>query len=112
MVDLLTVLAITRWLHKPGHLFGGLGLLLGLMGFSVLGYLFVVWLLGLGTIGGRPLLTFGVLTSLISLQMISLGVIAEFFIKFNQPKQLNAFIAARSTGGTQRPEPSGEKRPL
>jgi glycosyltransferase involved in cell wall biosynthesis len=103
MVDLLTVLAITRWLHKPGHLFGGLGLLLGLMGFSVLGYLFVVWLLGLGTIGGRPLLTFGVLTSLISLQMISLGVIAEFFIKFNQPKQLNAFIAARSNGGTKRP---------
>lgn len=104
MVDLLTVMAITRWLHKPGHLFGGLGLLIGLMGLGVLGYLFVVWLLGLGTIGGRPLLTFGVLTTLISLQMISLGVIAEFFIKFNQPKQLNAFIAARSSGDALRPE--------
>lgn len=104
MVDLLTVMAITRWLHKPGHLFGGLGLLIGLMGLGVLGYLFVVWLLGLGTIGGRPLLTFGVLTTLISLQMISLGVIAEFFIKFNQPKQLNAFIAARSSGDSLRPE--------
>lgn len=111
MVDLLTVLAITRWLHKPGHLFGGLGLLIGLMGFSVLGYLFVVWLLGLGTIGGRPLLTFGVLTTLISLQMISLGVIAEFFIKFNQPKQFNTFIAARSSGDAQRPEPSKEVGP-
>lgn len=112
MVDLLTVLAITRWLHKPGHLFGGLGLLIGLMGFSVLGYLFVVWLLGLGTIGGRPLLTFGVLTTLISLQMISLGVIAEFFIKFNQPKQFNTFIAARSSGDAPCPEPSKEVGPL
>lgn len=110
MLDLLTVLATTRWLHKPGHLFGGLGLLIGLIGLGVLGYLFVIWLLGLGPIGGRPLLTFGVLSTLISLQMISLGVIAEFLIKLNQPKQFNAFIAARTNGGVlnleqQRTEP-------
>lgn len=110
MLDLLTVLATTRWLHKPGHLFGGFGLLIGLMGLGVLGYLIVIWLLGLGPIGGRPLLTFGVLTTLISLQMISLGLIAEFLIKFNQPKQFTAFIAARTNGGVlnleqQRTEP-------
>lgn len=104
MLDLLTVLATTRWLHKPGHLFGGIGILLALIGFGVLGYMAIIWALGLGPIGGRPLLTFGVLTTVISLQMISLGVIAEFLIKFNQPKNQSAYISAKvgiaTTGGT------------
>lgn len=103
MVDLLTVLAITRWLRKPAHLFGGLGLLIGALGFSALSYLFFIWLMDLGPIGGRPLLTFGVLTTLISLQLISLGVIAEFLIKFNQSKQFGAAISARTGATAVRP---------
>lgn len=97
VLDLLTVIAITRWLHKPGHLFGGLGILLGLLGFGTLLYLAVLWLLGLGPIGGRPLMTLGVLASVMSLQMVSLGVIAEFFIKFNQPRDGSIYIAEQTT---------------
>lgn len=94
LIDLLTVLATTRWLAKPGHLFGGIGVLLGLIGGASLGYLFVIWLCGGQAIGGRPLLMFGVLTSVASLQMLSLGVIAEFFVK-SMPLDVNRYIATR-----------------
>jgi glycosyltransferase involved in cell wall biosynthesis len=94
-IDLLTVLATTRWLVKPGHLFGGIGVFLGLVGGGSLAYLFFVWLAGTQPIGGRPLLTFGVLTAVTSLQMLSLGVIAEFFVKSN-PIELNKYISSRA----------------
>ncbi|MEJ5349191.1 MAG: glycosyltransferase family 2 protein [Desulfosoma sp.] len=80
-IDMLTVFATTRWMVKPGHLFGGVGMVLGLIGGLSLIYLFMVWLFGSQPIGKRPLLAFGVLMSLASLQMISLGVVAEFHIK-------------------------------
>ncbi len=80
-IDMLTVLATTRWMVKPGHLFGGIGVVLGLIGGLSLTYLFMVWLFGSEPIGERPLLAFGVLMTLASLQMISLGVIAEFYVK-------------------------------
>jgi len=93
-IDLLTVLATTRWLVKPGHLFGGVGVVLGLIGGASLGYLFLIWLLGAQPIGGRPLLTFGVLTTVASLQMLSLGVIAEFFVK-SSSIDIEKYISSR-----------------
>lgn len=91
-IDLLTVLATTRWLVKPGHLFGGFGVGLGLLGGLSLSYLLLVWLFGTDPIGNRPLLMFGVLCSLASLQMLSLGVIAELHVK-NNPIDLDRYIA-------------------
>lgn len=81
LIDLITVLATTRWLNKPGHLFGGIGVLFGFVGGLILIYLAMLWLTGFGPIGDRPLLIFGVMFSIFSFQMISLGIIAEFFIK-------------------------------
>lgn len=91
-IDLLTVLATTRWLAKPGHLFGGVGVGLGLIGGSCLAYLLLVWLFSDTPIGNRPLLTFAVLTTIASIQMLSLGVIAEFFIK-NTPVPIERYIS-------------------
>ena len=98
LLDLLTVLSTTRWLHKPGHLFGGLGLLLGLAGSAALAYLAVLWLLGHGPIGGRPLLLFGVLAVIVGVHLLSLGIVVEFFVKFNQPADQRRFIAERVGG--------------
>jgi glycosyltransferase involved in cell wall biosynthesis len=95
LVDLITVLATTRWLNKPGHLFGGIGVLFGVVGGSMLLYLSALWLMGMGPIGNRPLLLFGVLFSISSLQMISLGVIAEFFIKARNSNNVDALISER-----------------
>jgi glycosyltransferase involved in cell wall biosynthesis len=75
-LDLLTVSFIGRYRHRPLHLFGGLGLVLGFLGFAILVYLTVVKLLG-HAIGERPLLTLGVLLVVVGLQFFSLGLISE-----------------------------------
>lgn len=93
LVDLITVLATTRWLNKPGHLFGGIGVLFGFVGGLILIYLAMLWLMGFGPIGDRPLLIFGVMFSIFSFQMISLGIIAEFFIKMRNPRKVDALIS-------------------
>jgi dolichol-phosphate mannosyltransferase len=75
-LDLLTVSFIGRYRYRPLHLFGGLGLLLGAIGFAVLVYLTVLKLGG-HAIGQRPLLQLGVLLMVVGLQFFSLGLISE-----------------------------------
>ena len=75
-LDLLTVSFIGRYRHRPLHLFGGLGLVLGTIGFVVLVYLTALKALG-HAIGDRPLLTLGVLLVVVGLQFFSLGLISE-----------------------------------
>ena len=75
-LDLLTVSFLGRYRHRPLHLFGGLGLLLGAIGVGLLVYLTVLKAEG-HAIGGRPLLTLGVLLVVVGLQFFSLGLITE-----------------------------------
>jgi dolichol-phosphate mannosyltransferase len=75
-LDLLTVSFIGRYRHRPLHLFGGLGLGLGAVGFAILVYLTVLKISG-HAIGERPLLTLGVLLVVVGLQFFSLGLISE-----------------------------------
>ena len=74
--DLLSVTFTGRYRHRPLHLFGGLGLLMGFVGFLTLAYLTVLWFLGHG-IGNRPLLTLGVLLMVVGIQLVSLGLLSE-----------------------------------
>jgi dolichol-phosphate mannosyltransferase len=75
-LDLLTVSFIGRYRYRPLHLFGGLGLGLGALGFGVLVYLTVLKIGG-EAIGRRPLLILGVLLVVVGLQFFSLGLISE-----------------------------------
>jgi glycosyltransferase involved in cell wall biosynthesis len=74
--DLLSVTFMGRYRHRPLHLFGGIGLLLGLAGFGCLLYLTVIKIFGAG-IGERPLLTLGVLLLVVGIQLVSLGLLSE-----------------------------------
>jgi glycosyltransferase involved in cell wall biosynthesis len=74
--DLLSVTFMGRYRHRPLHLFGGIGLFMGCVGFVILLYLTVIWLWGAG-IGNRPLLTLGVLLVVVSIQLVSLGLLSE-----------------------------------
>jgi glycosyltransferase involved in cell wall biosynthesis len=74
--DLLSVTFMGRYRHRPLHLFGGIGLLMGFVGFLILLYLTVIWFTGEG-IGTRPLLTLGVLLLVVGIQFVSLGLISE-----------------------------------
>ena len=79
-IDLLTVMTITKYGRRPAHLFGGLGLASGLIGFLVLMYLTVVKIFGGEAIGDRPLLMLGILLVILGVQMISIGLIAEIVL--------------------------------
>ncbi|MBA7699300.1 hypothetical protein ES703_107991 [subsurface metagenome] len=70
---------LTRYMKKPLHLFGAVGLLLFLLGFMVNVYFVVLWLLGRGG-WVRPLLLLGVLLMLIGFQVVSTGLIGEIIV--------------------------------
>jgi glycosyltransferase involved in cell wall biosynthesis len=74
--DLLSVTFMGRYRHRPLHLFGGVGLLMGFVGFLVLVYLTILKIGGAG-IGHRPLLTLGVLLLVVGVQFVSLGLLSE-----------------------------------
>lgn len=83
-LDLITVMVITRYLKRPGHFFGGFGLLSAALGFMVLSWLSIQKILfGLG-IGNRPLFFLGILLLLLGVQLISTGLIGELINYNNQ----------------------------
>ena len=47
------------------------------LGFLCLSYLTVLWFMGLGPIGHRPLLTLGLLLVVVGVQLISTGLLGE-----------------------------------
>ena len=74
-----------RYNHRPLHLFGGLGLVLTLVGIMVLVYLTVLKLTGHG-IGQRPLLTLGVLFVVVGMQFFSLGLLSELITSHHEER--------------------------
>jgi glycosyltransferase involved in cell wall biosynthesis len=84
-LDLLTVSFIGRYRHRPLHLFGGLGLGLMAVGIAILVYLTVDKALG-HAIGGRPLLTLGVLLVVVGMQFFSLGLISEMITSHHEER--------------------------
>jgi dolichol-phosphate mannosyltransferase len=84
-LDLLTVSFIGRYRYRPLHLFGGLGLVLGMIGIAVLVYLTIMKALG-HAIGERPLLTLGVLLVVVGLQFFSLGLISEMITSHHEER--------------------------
>lgn len=76
LLDLLGVLFIGRYQHRPLHLFGGAGILAITAGFLVCLYLTILKLTG-EAIGERPLLTLGVLLIIAGIQLLTLGLVSE-----------------------------------
>lgn len=79
-LDLFTVLTLTRWASRPGHLFGGVGIISGLAGFLILLGLSLHKIIAGASIGDRPLLPLGVLLVVIGVQLVSLGMVAELIL--------------------------------
>jgi glycosyltransferase involved in cell wall biosynthesis len=83
--DLLTVTFMGRYRYRPLHLFGGLGLALGFIGFTLLVYLTALWFSG-EAIGHRPLLTLGVLLVVVGIQLFSLGLVGELVTSHHEER--------------------------
>ncbi len=81
ILDLMSVMFFQRYLMRPGHLFGSIGLLLGCIGSVMLTYLAIdKYILG-HSIGTRPMLLIGVMCVLMSLQFLMTGIIAELITR-------------------------------
>jgi glycosyltransferase involved in cell wall biosynthesis len=93
-LDLLTVTFMGRYSHRPLHLFGGLGVGAGALGFAILLYLTVVKLTG-QAIGQRPLLTLGVLLVVVGIQLLSLGLLSELITSHHEERSGAPDRAAR-----------------
>ena len=80
LVDLLAMYFFLRFGSRPGHFFGGLGLVLGTIGAAILAYLLVLKLGG-QPVGGRPLLWLGFFCGIAGLQFLTTGVLAEILAR-------------------------------
>jgi glycosyltransferase involved in cell wall biosynthesis len=83
LLDLLTVKFLTGYGTRPLHLFGGAGVLSFGVGTAGVIYLAVLWLMGRGPIGERPLLSYSVMAVLLGAQLIAIGFLAELLTAYH-----------------------------
>jgi glycosyltransferase involved in cell wall biosynthesis len=86
LLDLITVLFITRYTRRPLHLFGAIGLLFLAGGFSINAYLAWIWVAG-ARLANRPLLLLGILLMLLGIQVLTTGLIGEMITFKNFRRQ-------------------------
>jgi glycosyltransferase involved in cell wall biosynthesis len=99
-LDLLTVLFLGRYQHRPQHLFGGIGTLFLALGVLVEIYLTIDKLIFGEPIGQRPLLLLGALLIIVGVQLLSLGLIGELIANTRARGGPDATQAAAVIGGT------------
>jgi glycosyltransferase involved in cell wall biosynthesis len=79
LFDLITLLMLGRYTHKPLHFFGMLGLGCSAVGSAIILVLSINWLQG-HWIGNRPLFLVGIFFVLSGMQFIFFGLLAELLI--------------------------------
>jgi len=80
MSDLTLMVFFQKYLQKPMHLFGTLGIITFLIGMVINIYLLVVKLMG-EDIWGRPLLILGITLTIGGIQLITSGIVAEMIMR-------------------------------
>ena len=80
MSDLLFMVFFQKYGQKPMHLFGSLGFFSLFIGIALNLYLLAMKISG-QNIGGRPMLSFGIIMTFIGIQLITTGFIAEFIMR-------------------------------
>jgi glycosyltransferase involved in cell wall biosynthesis len=93
LLDLLWIRFTMRFLHRPIHAFGGVAALFLIIGIGALAWL-LVEKFGFGRdIGGRPLLTFGVLSTLVGVQLLGTGLIGELLTRiYHEPQGRRQYL--------------------
>lgn len=100
-IDLLTTVTITRYKQKPGHLFGGVGLAFGSVGFAILAYLASLKVFLGESLGDRPLLMLGVMMAIIGVQFLLFGMLAELLVARTHHSPIEKLVV-KTIGGDQK----------
>jgi glycosyltransferase involved in cell wall biosynthesis len=88
LFDLMTITFRTRFLKRPLHFFGSLGVITLLAGFIICIYMTYVKFAQHVSIGRRPLLMLGVLLIISGIQLVCTGLLAELITFYNQRNEL------------------------
>ena len=80
-LDLVTILFVQKYLQKPMHFFGSIGVLLLLIGGVINIYMAFLRLVMNTGIGNRPLLFLGILLMVLGVQFFSTGLLGELINK-------------------------------
>jgi glycosyltransferase involved in cell wall biosynthesis len=92
LLDLFTVVFLTRFFKRPMHIFGGTGAVMFVLGFIINLYLVIHKFLTDTPIGNRPLLTLGVLCMILGIQSLSLGLLGEMINNISSDRKEEYFI--------------------
>lgn len=94
-LDLLTVFFLVRYLRRPGHFFGFIGMILLTLG-SVIG-LYVTYLeITVGSIQFHyPLLFLGVMLIILGVNLVMTGLLAEMILNFSAPRDYASLISEK-----------------
>ena len=90
LLDIFTIFFIAKFTMKPLRFFGLIGMSIGGIGASIVGYFGAYRLFGFGGIADKPLLLLGVILMVLGVQTISIGLIGEIFI-FTHAKDLKEY---------------------
>lgn len=81
LLDLITVMFLSRYTRRPLHLFGLIGLISTLLGSGITIYLIILRITKTIYLSNRPLLFIGVLLLIIGVQFISIGLLGEMITR-------------------------------
>jgi len=80
-LDLLTIMFITKYLKRPMHFFGLLGILSFLSGFLLAGYLSFEKVINDQALSNRPALFLAVMLIILGVQLFGIGLLGEMVTK-------------------------------
>lgn len=101
MSDLLLVLFLKKYLQKPMHLFGTVGIISFFLGVIINLYLFIVKITG-HDIGTKPLLILGAILLLAGIQFITIGIFSEMQMRtYYEAQDKKPYRIKRISGGEQ-----------
>ncbi|MES9942184.1 MAG: glycosyltransferase family 2 protein [Candidatus Thiodiazotropha sp. 6PLUC2] len=96
MIDLLSVYFFIRFLSRPGHFFGRIGLLMGGIGSAMLIHLGVVKFVLQEDIGSRPMLIIAIMLVLMGVQTFTTGLLSELSTRTYYASNRNRSYILRS----------------
>lgn len=86
LLDLVTVIFLTKFKKRPLHLFGSFGLMMFIMGMIIDLYLAIEKIFAHEILSNRPLLFLGVLLVIVGIQFISIGLLGEMITETQKKK--------------------------
>jgi glycosyltransferase involved in cell wall biosynthesis len=103
ILDLMTVKFLSSYASKPNYLFGGLGLIMMAISFSIVIFLVINRIFGGEHIVRSPLLQMSVMLFILGVQSILLGLIAELLVRTYHESQKKATYTIRKRLNIKKP---------